>query len=83
MPTPKVLTITMKFEIGDRKIHAGRVKAASDAAVAAATAEVQKNLLEGCVENVTASTTWAYHWAEFGSTIPLTGTDDPEPDSEV
>lgn len=69
MATPKVLTITLKFEMGDRKIHYSRIKAASDAAVQAGTQAVQEALLDGSVDHVTATTTWAYHWAEFSTTV--------------
>lgn len=30
---------------------------------------VQDALLDGSVDHVTATTTWAYHWAEFSTTI--------------
>lgn len=53
MATPKVLTITLKFAMSDRKIHYNRIKAASDAAVEAGSQAVRSELLEGSVDHVT------------------------------
>lgn len=82
MSTPKVLTITLRFDMGDRKIHAARIKAASDAAVDAASDAVESALLEGSVAKVTATTTWAYHWAEY-STATILGEEEANAEDET
>lgn len=64
MSTPKVLTITLEFEMGNRKIHTPRVKAAYEAAVNAAVDAAKSELLPGSVETVNSRMTWAYRWAD-------------------
>ncbi|MGW0211240.1 hypothetical protein ACWDZ8_37685 [Streptomyces sp. NPDC003233] len=64
MSTPKVLTITLEFEIGDRKIHAARIKSAYEAAVSAAIDAAKNELLDGSVNTVRSRMTWDYRWAE-------------------
>ncbi|MBQ1113754.1 hypothetical protein [Streptomyces sp. C3-3] len=64
MSTPKVLTVTLEFEMGDRKIHAPRVKAAYEAAVSAAIDAAKNELLDGSVNTVRSRMTWDYRWAE-------------------
>jgi hypothetical protein len=83
MTTPKVLTITLRFDIGERNTHLPRIKAASDAVVAAATEAAKKALLDGSVENVQATTTWDYRWAEFSETVPGATIDDSLTTDEV
>ena len=64
MSTPKVLTVTLEFEMGDRKIHAARIKAAYEAAVSAAIDAAKSELLDGSVTTVRSRMTWDYRWAE-------------------
>lgn len=64
MSTPKVLTVTLEFEMGDRKIHTPRVKAAYEAAVSAAIDAAKDELLPGSVATVSSRMTWAYRWAD-------------------
>lgn len=64
MATPKVLTVTLEFEMGDRKIHAPRIKAAYEAAVTAAIEAAKQELLKGSVNTVRSRMTWDYRWAE-------------------
>ncbi|MFC8064541.1 hypothetical protein [Streptomyces sp. NPDC057293] len=64
MSTPKVLTVTLEFEMGERKIHAARIKAAYEAAVSDAIEAAKKELLDGSVTTVRSRMTWDYRWAE-------------------
>ncbi|MGI5352943.1 hypothetical protein ACQEU8_32900 [Streptomyces sp. CA-250714] len=64
MSTPKVLTVTLEFEMGERKIHTPRVKAAYEAAVSAAIEAAKNELLPGSVAAVNSRMTWAYRWAD-------------------
>ncbi|MBB4931875.1 hypothetical protein F4561_002695 [Lipingzhangella halophila] len=71
MSTPKVLTVELEFEMGDRKIHGPRIKAAYDAAVAAAIEAAKKELLEGSISTVRHSMTWGYRWVQTGSVVDV------------
>lgn len=64
MSTPKVLTITLEFEMSERKNHLTRIKAAYDAAVAAAIEAARPELLDDSLKSVTSRMTWDYRWAE-------------------
>jgi hypothetical protein len=64
MSTPKVMTVTLEFEMGDRKIHAARIKAACEAAVSAAIEAAKGELLDGSITTVRSRMTWDYRWAE-------------------
>ncbi len=50
--------------MGDRKIHAARIKAAYEAAVSAAMEVAKGELLDGSVTTVRSRMTWDYRWAE-------------------
>ncbi|MEU5833967.1 hypothetical protein ABZ820_09805 [Streptomyces diacarni] len=64
MSTRKVLTVTLEFDMGDRRIFGPRVKAAYEAAVSAAIEAAKGELLDGSVSTVTSRMTWDYRWAE-------------------
>ncbi|MFI5522766.1 hypothetical protein [Streptomyces platensis] len=64
MATPKILTVTLEFEMGDKRIHAPRIKAAYEAAVSAAMEAAKGELLDGSVSAVRSRMTWDYRWAE-------------------
>ncbi|MBK6042663.1 MULTISPECIES: hypothetical protein [Streptomyces] len=64
MTTKKILTVTLEFEMGDRKIHSPRIKAAHDAAVAAAIEAAKGELLEGSLSTVRSRMTFDYRWAD-------------------
>ncbi|MCX4969080.1 hypothetical protein OHA98_30805 [Streptomyces sp. NBC_00654] len=59
----QILTVTFESEMGDRKIHSPRIKAAYDAAVAAAVEAAKGELLEGSLSTVLSRTTFDYRWA--------------------
>ncbi|MGW0788470.1 hypothetical protein ACWD04_09475 [Streptomyces sp. NPDC002911] len=85
MSTPKVLTVTLEFEMGDRKIHAPRVKAAYEAAVSAAIVAAKNELLDGSVNTVRSRMTWDYRWAETSAQytdvdVEWSDEDDEEPE---
>jgi hypothetical protein len=50
----RVLTITLEFEVVDRKAYQPRLAAAYDAAVSAAVKAVTRELLEGSVATYTS-----------------------------
>ncbi|MFI5855726.1 hypothetical protein [Streptomyces parvulus] len=56
--------MTLEFEMGERKIHAARIKAAYEAAVSDAIEAAKKELLDGSVTTVRSRMTWDYRWAE-------------------
>ncbi|MFD8386475.1 hypothetical protein ACFV2X_49615 [Streptomyces sp. NPDC059679] len=64
MATQKILTVTLEFEMGDRKIYGPRIKAAYDAAVPAAIEAAKAELLEGSVSTVRSRMTFDYRWTE-------------------
>lgn len=64
MATQKILTVTLEFEMGDRKIHSPRIKAAYDAAVVAAIEAAKGELLEGSLSTVRSRMTFDYRWAD-------------------
>ncbi|KAF4405526.1 hypothetical protein [Streptomyces lycii] len=64
MSTRKVLTVTLEFDMGDRKIYGPRVKAAYESAVSAAIKAAKAELLDGSVSTVSSRMTWDYRWAE-------------------
>ncbi|MFE0089516.1 hypothetical protein [Streptomyces sp. NPDC058991] len=64
MATQKILTVTLEFEMGDRKIHGPRIKAAYDAAVMAAIDAAKSELLDGSVSTVRSRMTFDYRWAD-------------------
>jgi hypothetical protein len=64
MATKKILTITVEFEVLERKTHFPRIKAAHEAAVNAAVEAVRGELLDGSVGDVKSRMTWDYRWAD-------------------
>ncbi|WP_225804246.1 hypothetical protein [Streptomyces sp. NK15101] len=64
MAVQKIMTVTLEFEMGDRKIHGPRIKAAYDAAVVAAVEAAKGELLDGSVSAVRSRMTWDYRWAD-------------------
>lgn len=82
MATPKVLTMTLEFEMGDRKIHAARIKAAYEAAVSASIEAAKKELLNGSVTTVRSRMTWDYRWAETAAQYTDLDVEWPEDDEE-
>ena len=71
MPKRKILTITIEFELGDRKTHSKRVQAVYDAAVESAVAAATSELLEDGLTEVRHRMTFDYRWAEQSSTTPI------------
>jgi hypothetical protein len=59
------MTISLEFDLGDRKIYSARIKSGYDAAVSAATKAVQQELLEGSVATVRTRMSYEYRWAEI------------------
>lgn len=81
MAKRKVLTITIEFELGDRKAHSKRIQAVYDAAVEGAISAATTELLEGGVAEVRHRMTFDYRWAEQNSSTPI-GDDEEWVDEE-
>ncbi|PKW18905.1 hypothetical protein [Saccharopolyspora spinosa] len=58
----KVLTVTIRMEMGNRKISGKRVRAVAGAVVDAAQQAAAEELLENSLDSVTGHATWAYEW---------------------
>lgn len=64
MATRKVLSLTIEFELSDRKTHTERLRAAHEKGFEAATEAVKAELLEGSVDKVTSHMTWSYRYLD-------------------
>lgn len=62
--TPKVLTITLEFEIGSERVEVPRLRAAYRAGINAAVAAVMAQMQPGNVAAVHPRVTWAYRWTD-------------------
>lgn len=65
MATPKVLTITLEFEVGEKKITTARLRAAHKAGVAASIEAVVAQLPEDSVIKISKRVTWDYRWTDL------------------
>lgn len=71
MTTRKVLSITIDFDLTERKNGSGRLTDAHKAAVAAATEAVKSTLTPGSVEKVVTAMTYDYRWIAVASQTEL------------
>lgn len=62
--TPKVLTITLEFEMGSKRVEVPRLRAAYQAAINAAVDAVRAEMQPGNVAAVHPRVTWAYRWTD-------------------
>jgi hypothetical protein len=62
--TPKILTITLEFEMGEKKIGTARLRAAYQAAIPAAIEAVKAEIQAGNVAAVRHRVTWDYRWTD-------------------
>jgi len=76
----KIMTITLEFDLGDRRIHQPRLKAGAIAATSAATAAVEKELLEDSVATVKSHMSYDYRYTEI--TEAQSESADPELDGD-
>ena len=56
----KILTISLEFDLGDRKTHGSRLKDAYEAARSEAVKAVERELLEGSIAEVTTRMSYDY-----------------------
>jgi hypothetical protein len=76
----KIMTVTMEFDLGDRRTHLARLKSGYEAAASAATAAVERELLEGSV--ATVRTRMSYDYRYFGVAAEQTESVDDEVEDE-
>jgi hypothetical protein len=62
--TPKVLTITLEFKMGSKKVPVPQLKAAYQTAIAAAVDAVKAEIEPGNVTAVQHRVTWDYRWTD-------------------
>lgn len=58
----KIMTITLEFDLGDRRTHVSRLKSGYEAAASAAIAAVEKELLEDSVADVRTRMSYDYRY---------------------
>jgi hypothetical protein len=71
----KIMTITLEFDLGERKIYPARLKAGYAAAATAATTAVKEELLENSVGAVQTRMSYDYRWAEVTESAGPTDTE--------
>ena len=79
--TPKVLTITLEFEIGEERIGTTRLRAAHRAAISAAINAVKAEIQAGNVAVVRHRVTWDYRWTDIAGQETIVA--DQEMDDDV
>jgi hypothetical protein len=66
----KIMTVTLEFDLGDRRMFPARLRAGSVAAASAATEALKQELLEGSIGTVRTRMSYDYRWAEASSEQP-------------
>ncbi|OEV08853.1 hypothetical protein [Streptomyces nanshensis] len=79
MSTPKVLTVTLEFDMSDRRNGSARIKSAYEAATASAVEAAKGKLLPDSVLMVRSRMTWDYRWAEATAQYSDPVQDEAEP----
>jgi hypothetical protein len=76
----EMMTITLEFDLGDRRIHLPHLKAGAIAATAATTAAIEKDLLEDSVATVRSHMAYGYRYTEIAEAQSESA--DPELDGD-
>ncbi|WP_327392563.1 hypothetical protein OG533_19730 [Streptomyces sp. NBC_01186] len=82
MSQTKILTVTLEFEMGDRKIYSPRIKAAYESAVSAAIEAAKDQLLDGSVNTVRSRMSWDYRFATAATEYTDLEVEWPEEDDQ-
>jgi hypothetical protein len=82
MATPKILTVSIEFEMIDGRLHLSRIRKARDVAIEAAVDAAQEEL-NGNIANVRCRTTWDYRRLDVAAKFAVEDEDEEALHQEI